>query len=56
MGELIDKAKGNANEAVGELKQESDNPETRREGEKQELKGKGQQFEGEAKGAMGNDI
>lgn len=56
MGELTDKIKGNANEAVGDLKQESGNPETREEGRAQEVKGKGQQVEGEVKGAFGNDI
>jgi hypothetical protein len=32
MGELKDKAKGVANEAAGEVKQHSDDPETRSEG------------------------
>lgn len=56
MGELTDKAKGNANEAVGKVKQESDNPETRDEGRKQETKGKAQQLKGEVKGKLGNDV
>lgn len=56
MGELTDKVKGNVNETVGELKQESNNPETREEGRAQEAKGKGQQLEGEVKGALGDDI
>lgn len=56
MGELKDKIKGNVNEAVGEAKQHSDNPNTRAEGEKQEAKGKGQQFKGKVKGALGDDI
>ncbi|WP_188055802.1 MULTISPECIES: CsbD family protein [unclassified Sphingosinithalassobacter] len=56
MGELGDKIKGNANEAAGKLKQESNNPETRQEGAAQEMKGKGQQASGEVKGALGDDI
>lgn len=56
MGELTDKIKGNANEAVGKIKQESDNPETRKEGRKQEIKGEAQQFKGAVKGALGDDI
>lgn len=56
MGELTDKAKGNVNEAIGELKQQSNNPETRAEGNAQEAKGKGQQLEGEVKGKLGDDI
>ena len=56
MGELTDKLKGNANEAAGKIKQNSDNPATRKEGADQELKGKGQQFKGAVKGALGDDI
>lgn len=56
MGELVDKIKGNANEAVGKIKQKSSNPETREEGRAQELKGKGQQLAGKVKGALGDDI
>jgi len=56
MGELTDKIKGNANEAVGKIKQESNNPETRADGKAQEAKGKGQQFAGKVKGALGDDI
>lgn len=56
MGELVDKIKGNVNEAVGKVKQESNNPETRDEGAAQELKGKGQQLAGKVKGALGDDI
>ncbi|WP_343343285.1 CsbD family protein [Sphingomicrobium sp. XHP0239] len=56
MGELTDKIKGNANEAAGEIKQESNNPETRAEGRNQEVKGKAQQAKGEVKGKLGNDI
>ncbi len=56
MGELTDKIKGNVNEAIGKAKQHSKDPETRDEGKAQELKGKGQQFTGKVKGALGNDI
>lgn len=56
MGELVDKIKGNVNEAIGKAKQHSKDPETRTEGEKQEAKGKAQQFVGKVKGALGDDI
>lgn len=56
MGELVDKIKGNVNEAIGKVKQESNNPNTRAEGEAQEAKGKGQQLAGKVKGALGDDI
>jgi uncharacterized protein YjbJ (UPF0337 family) len=56
MGELTDKIKGNINEAAGKLKQGSDNPAKRDEGAAQEAKGKGQQFIGKVKGALGDDI
>lgn len=56
MGELIDKVKGNVNEAIGKAKQQSGNPATRDEGAAQELKGKGQQVVGKVKGALGDDI
>ena len=55
-GELIDKVKGNVNEAIGKMKQHSDNPETQAEGAAQEAKGKAQQFTGKVKGALGDDI
>jgi uncharacterized protein YjbJ (UPF0337 family) len=56
MGELIDKIKGNVNEAAGKAKQGSDDPDVRDEGAGQELKGKGQQLKGKIKGALGDDI
>jgi uncharacterized protein YjbJ (UPF0337 family) len=56
MGELVDKVKGNVNEAIGKAKQQSDNPATRDEGAGQELKGKAQQAKGAIKGALGDDI
>jgi uncharacterized protein YjbJ (UPF0337 family) len=56
MGELVDKIKGNLDEAAGKIKQQSNDPETRDEGAAQELKGKGEQFAGKVKGALGDDI
>jgi uncharacterized protein YjbJ (UPF0337 family) len=56
MGELTDKLKGNANEALGKAKQQSANPAIRDQGAGQELKGKGQQLKGAIKGALGDDI
>lgn len=56
MGEFIDKVKGHTNEAIGKLKQESSNPETRAHGISQEMKGKGQQMKGDIKGKLGDDI
>ena len=56
MGELSEKIKGNTNEAIGNLKQQSCDPETRAEGREQEAKGEAQQFKGEVEGALGNDI
>ena len=56
MGELVDKVKGNVNEAIGKAKQKSDNPNTRDEGAGQELKGKAQQLKGAVKGALGDNI
>lgn len=56
MGELVDKIKGNVNEAIGKAKQHSDNPDTKAEGAAQEAKGKAQQLGGKVKGALGDDI
>lgn len=56
MGELVDKAKGNVNEAVGKAKQNSKNPDTRAEGKGQETKGKAQQVKGSVKGALGDKV
>ena len=69
MGELTDKIKGNVNEAVGKAKQavadnttpdnEAEakrNAELKAEGAGQEAKGKGEQFDGKVKGALGDDI
>jgi uncharacterized protein YjbJ (UPF0337 family) len=56
MGELTDKIKGGINNAVGNAKQTSDDPDTRAEGERQELKGDLQNAKGKIKGALGDDI
>jgi uncharacterized protein YjbJ (UPF0337 family) len=56
MGELGDKIKGNINEAIGKVKQTSDDPNTRDEGAEQEGKGKGEQLIGKVKGVLGDDI
>jgi uncharacterized protein YjbJ (UPF0337 family) len=56
MGELVDKIKGNVNEALGKAKQQSDDPATRAEGADQEATGKGEQLKGKIKGALGDDI
>ena len=53
MGELIDKIKGNVNEAIGKAKQQSNDPETRSEGAAQEGKGKAQQLGGKIKEGVG---
>lgn len=56
MGELKEQIKGNTNEAIGKVKQESGNPDTRAEGEMQEQKGELQEKKGEVEGALGNDV
>ena len=56
MGELTDKAKSAGNEAMGKVKQQSGNPETRAEGRDQETKGEFQDKKGDVEGALGNDI
>ena len=53
---MVDKIKGNINEAVGNAKQTSADPDTRNEGAVQEGKGKGEQFVGKVKGVLGDDI
>jgi uncharacterized protein YjbJ (UPF0337 family) len=52
MGEFTDRLKGAANQAAGNVKQESADPETRDEGAAQELKGKAQELKGKAKGVI----
>jgi len=56
MGELGDKIKGNINEAIGKIKQLSDDPETKTDGAAQEAQGKGEQLKGKVKGVLGDDI
>ena len=56
MGELKDKAKGVANEAIGKAKQQSNDEYTREEGRAQERKGEMQNLKGEVKGALGDKI
>jgi uncharacterized protein YjbJ (UPF0337 family) len=56
MGELTDKVKGAVNETIGKVKRQSDDPETRAEGDAQEAKGDFQKLKGEVKGALGNKI
>ena len=60
MGELIDKAKGIANEIAGNVKQAhgeaTNNPDKKAEGLGQELKGKAQQIKGSIKGALGDKV
>lgn len=55
-GEFTEKVKGGTNEAIGNAKQESGNPDTRAEGEAQENKGELQEDKGTVEGAVGNDI
>jgi len=52
MGEIADKLKGNANQAMGRMKQQSEDPDVRDEGAGQELKGAGQEFKGKVKGVI----
>jgi uncharacterized protein YjbJ (UPF0337 family) len=60
MGELTDKAKGLANEAVGNVKQAigkaTDNERLRAEGEVQERTGEAQNLKGKVKGALGDKV
>ncbi len=56
MGELTDKVKGAANEAIGKVKQQSDNPATKADGEAQETKGAFQNLKGDVKGALGDKV
>lgn len=56
MGELTDKAKGIGNEIAGNVKQASNDPETRAEGVAQEKKGEAQNVKGSVKGALGDKV
>ena len=56
MGEILDKAKGHANEAIGKTKRAigdaTDRPDIRAEGDAQEAKGDLQKAKGAVKGAI----
>lgn len=56
MGKLTETIKGTTNEAIGNLKQKSNDPETQAEGRAQELKGEAQKVKGKVQGAMGDDV
>ncbi len=56
MGELKDKTKGMANEVAGNVKQQSDDSDTRAEGRAQERKGEMQNAKGEVEGALGDKV
>ncbi len=56
MGEFTDKVKGATNDAIGNLKQESGDPDTRAEGRNQEVKGEVQKKKGDIEGTLGDDI
>ncbi len=60
MGEFVDKTKGTANEAIGNVKQgvgaATGSDYVEKEGEQQEAKGDLQKAKGDVEGAMGNDI
>ena len=60
MGELKDKAKGIANEIVGNAKQgagrANNDPVLEGEGKAQERKGEGQNLKGQIKGAFGDKV
>ena len=60
MGEYTEKAKGAANEAMGNTKQAlgeaTDSPELKKKGLEQEAKGEFQKTTGEVEGALSNDV
>lgn len=60
MGEMKDRAKGLANEAIGNTKQAAgratNNPELEARGNAQERKGEVQQAAGKIKGALGDKV
>ena len=55
MSELLDRLKGNVNEAAGKAKRDSADPETRAEGAAQEIKGKAQQVKASLKAELSSD-
>ncbi|WP_339693754.1 CsbD family protein [uncultured Parasphingorhabdus sp.] len=56
MGELLDRLKGNVNEAVGKAKRKSSDPEVRAKGAMQEIKGKAQQVKASLKAERSKNI
>ncbi len=60
MGEMIDKAKGAVNQAIGKGKEElgraTDNDKLVAEGKVQQIKGAGQKVKGAVKGALGDKV
>ncbi len=60
MGELIDKAKGAANEVIGKAKvaigEKTESPDLIIDGAKQQAKGQVQQIVGSAKGVLGDKV
>ena len=52
MGEFTDKLTGNANKAIGGMKQRSDDPAVRQDGDAQRIKGTGQELKGKVKGVI----
>ena len=60
MGEMIDRAKGAANQAMGNTKQAAgkatNDPKLHNEGVAQERKGEAQGVVGKIKGALGDDV
>jgi uncharacterized protein YjbJ (UPF0337 family) len=60
MGELTDKIKGHANEAIGKVKravgEATDRPDITAEGDVQEAAGDFQKAKGSVKGALGDKI
>ena len=60
MGEMIDKAKGAMNKAIGKGKEElghaTDNDKLVAEGKVQQVKGEGQKVKGAVKGALGDKV
>ena len=55
MRELLDRLKGNVNEASGKAKRNSNDPETRAKGAVQETKGKIQQVKASLKAELSGD-
>lgn len=55
MSELLDRLKGNVNEAADKAKRDSDAPETRAKGAAQEIKGKSQRVKASLKAELSSD-